>query len=78
MDVEDFGNPRVDETGLVYNCGVQGGPSPVCVGVRGDISLYSPPTASNNSIDAKGAFDGREIFPDALSEGRLFDQQREY
>ena len=76
--VQDFGMPGVSKTGLVYDCGLVGDPR--CRGVTGDTALYSPPNATTDTIDSRieESQSSRDSFPDALSEGRLFDQQRMY
>ena len=79
LNLTDPGRPREDETGLVYSCPILPGP---CEGVRGDTSLYldeSNLEVLNNDLSL---FDSQLTvpppFPINFTEGRLFDQAREY
>lgn len=75
--VDATGGQAVDDTGLVYSCSVSG----ICEGVRGDTSLYLPPTVTNasviNGVITAGII-GNRFFDPTIGEGRLFDQGREF
>ena len=60
---------------MVYSCPVLG----KCEGVRGNISRYNDTeNTANNRITDQLIFAIRSLYPQALSEGRLFDQARKF
>ena len=63
-----------DRTGLVYSCPIGLGS---CEGVTGNRDVYIGPSINPNITNAIGATNGALfLFPQAYSEGRLFDQAR--
>ena len=77
LNLTDYSLPAVNETGLVYNCQFGSG---VCEGVTGNTALY---VTDPNAIDGRQSLTLNDIvitfgYNPANSEGRLFDQAREY
>ena len=72
LNLSDLLLPAVEKTGLVYSCPI--GPGD-CEGIRGDTSRYFGNSDFTNSIQNTPSR-GRDIFIQAISEGRLFDQSR--
>ena len=71
-------NSSVDNTGLVYNCQFFSG---LCVGVRGDVSLYEnnmTALQTEQQLILGTTVTDEFSFVSAITEGRLFDQGREY
>lgn len=60
-----------NRTGLVYSCPIEPG---TCEGVRGNTALYEGNANVTNGIGTVARI-GR-LFPNAFSEGRLFDSTR--
>ena len=76
MPYEDGGEPKEEQTGLVYSCPVLPG---TCDGVRGDTARYLGDTGNVAAArDNNGKLDSRRPtdFPQEFAEGRLFDQAR--
>ena len=65
--------PAQNRTGLVYNCPVGQGQ---CVGIRGDLSRYIGNENDANGRVASFTTSIKQLYPQAISEGRLFDQAR--
>ena len=78
LNLTDPELPAIDRTGLVYSCPVGIGD---CEGVRGDTDRY---IGAGVSVDITNGFQtepmsavSRDLFTQAIAEGRLFDQARE-
>ena len=65
--------PAENRTGLVYSCPVGQGQ---CVGVRGNLSIYIGNENNANGRVTSFTTTVKALYPQAISEGRLFDQAR--
>jgi len=66
---------RENNTGLVYSCPLT--TTGDCEGVRGDTSLYIGVGLDDVTNSRGSVSNENQLFPQPVSEGRLFDQSRE-
>jgi len=75
LNLTDLFQPAEKNTGLVYSCSVLG----TCEGVIGNVSRYiNDEKKANGAVIDNVVYLLNELYPQAVSEGRLFDQARKY